>query len=364
MRKEGIVISSDHAGFELKEDIKSFLVELGYEVEDVGTFSGTTSVDYPDYTLQAAQKVSAGKYSRAILFCGTGLGTCIAANKVPGIRAAVCHDTFTAGLSRAHNNTNALVLAGWLTGKRLAREIVTIWLNTPFSEDRHVQRLAKIKAIETQARLGRGKVYDVSHTIYSGMLVWPTDPPVAIEPGKSIAKGGSSNVSVLSLSSHSGTHIDAPRHYIEGAAGVDAISAGTLMGQARVFQFDTLLTRIDRQVLAGLDIHGQTRILFKTRNSALWQTGKFTKDYAYLTEDGARYLVEEGVKLVGADYLSIEEFDNKKRSAHHTLLKDGVVIVEGLDLSDVPAGDYELLCLPLKINDGDGAPVRAFLREL
>jgi arylformamidase len=364
MRKEGIVISSDHAGFELKEDIKSFLVELGYEVEDVGTFSGATSVDYADYTLQAAQKVSVGKYSRAILFCGTGIGTCIAANKVPGIRAALCHDTFTAGLSRAHNNTNALVLAGWLTGKRLAREIVTIWLNTPFSEGRHVQRLEKVKAIETHARLGRGKVYDVSHTIHSGMLVWPTDPTVTIEPVKSLANGGSSNVSRLSISSHSGTHIDAPHHYIEGAAGVDAIPAGILMGQARVFHFDALLTRIDRQVLAGLDIHGQTRILLKTRNSALWQTGKFTKDYAYLTEDGARYLVEEGVKLVGTDYLSIEEFDNKKRSAHHTLLEGGVVIVEGLDLSDVPEGDYELLCLPLKIKDGDGAPVRAFLREL
>ena len=146
---ERIVISSDHAGFELKESLKGFLGELGYQVDDVGTTS-TEPVDYPLYTLKAAEKVALGEYRRGIVFCGTGQGDAIVANKVPGIRAALCCDTFTAELSRRHNDANMLVLGGWMLGKRLAREIVRVWLATPFDGGRHQQRLEQIKDIENR----------------------------------------------------------------------------------------------------------------------------------------------------------------------------------------------------------------------
>jgi arylformamidase len=363
MPKEKVILGSDHAGFELKENIKAFLVEQGYDVEDVGAHS-TSSVDYPDYTRLATEKVASGQFPRAVLFCGTGLGTCIAANKVPGIRAAVCLDTFTAGLSRAHNDANVLVLGGFLVAGRLAREIVRTWLTTTFEGGRHAQRLDKVRAIETEGRLKRGKLYDISRPIQSGMVVWPTDPPVTIEPAKAITAGKSSNVSRMQISTHTGTHIDAPCHYINGASGVDDIVPEVLMGMARVFQLDPQLRSIDGRVLQGLNLQEVSRVLFGTSNSSLWGRKEFTEDYVHVSEEAARQLVAQGMKLVGIDYLSIEELRNKGRSTHHTLLRAGVVIVEGLDLSDVPQGDYELLCLPLRVKGGDGAPVRAFLREI
>lgn len=147
--KGKLVLASDHAGFELKEDIKAFLRELGYEVEDVGTYN-SESVDYPDFSLKAAEKVAQGEAPRGILFCGTGIGDSIVANKVPGIRAALCYDTYTAQLSRAHNDANILVLPGWVVGKVLAKEIVRVWLETSFSGGRHSRRLEKIQAIEAK----------------------------------------------------------------------------------------------------------------------------------------------------------------------------------------------------------------------
>jgi ribose 5-phosphate isomerase B len=144
---ERIVVSSDHAGFELKESLKGFLGELGYQVDDVGTNS-TEPVDYPLYTLKAAEKVASGEYSRGIVFCGTGQGDTIVANKVPGVRAALCWDTFTAELSRRHNDANMLVLGGWMLGERLAQEMVCVWLETPFDGGRHQRRLEQLKEIE------------------------------------------------------------------------------------------------------------------------------------------------------------------------------------------------------------------------
>jgi ribose 5-phosphate isomerase B len=146
---ERIVVSSDHAGFELKENLKGFLEELGYQVDDVGTTS-TEPVDYPLYTLKAAEKVASGECHRGIVFCGTGQGDAMVANKIPGVRAALCWDTFTAELSRRHNDANVLVLGGWILGERLAQEIVRVWLATPFDGGRHQRRLEQIKDIEKQ----------------------------------------------------------------------------------------------------------------------------------------------------------------------------------------------------------------------
>jgi arylformamidase len=207
------------------------------------------------------------------------------------------------------------------------------------------------------------RIYDVSLTIEPGMAVWPGDPPVAVESASAITEGGSSNLSRLKMGSHTGTHVDAPRHFIDGAAGVDAISSDVLTGPARLFQLPRV-KRIDRRVLEGLDLEGVSRLLLGTGNSALLGKKPLSMDYAFVTGDAARYMVGRGVKLVGIDYLSIEEHGTVVHPVHHALLGAGVVIVEGLDLAGVPAGDYELMCLPLKMKDADGAPARVLLREV
>jgi len=207
------------------------------------------------------------------------------------------------------------------------------------------------------------RLFDVTLTIHSGMVVYPGNAPVRIEEVKSIRDGGSSNVSLLHIGSHTSTHVDAPRHYLPDGAGVDAIQPEVLIGKARLFQLGDV-SRIDEELLGELDLGGIERVLFGTGNSLLLLHGHMHLDYAYLTGTAAQYLVDRGVKLVGVDYLSIEEYKKPGRPAHHTLLQAGVVIVEGVCLVDVPAGDYELLCLPLKLKDADGAPARVLLREI
>ncbi len=357
-----IVVSSDHAGFELKEAIKVFLKKNGYQVDDIGT-DNTEPVDYPIFTYKAAEKVSSGEYSRGIVFCGTGQGDAIVANKLPGVRAALCWDMFSAELSRSHNDSNILVLGGWMLGRNLALEIVRVWLFTPFAGGRHQRRLEQIKDIEVKSCLHRRMVYDISLPIYPGMMVWPGDPAVSIDSIKSIAKGDSSNVSLLHIGSHTATHIDAPSHFIKDASGVDSISPDALMGPARLIQLPEA-SQINRKLLEEFELKGVSRLLIGTGNSALLKKEQFDTGYAYITEDAAGYLVGLGIKSLGIDYLSIEEFKKERHPVHNALLGAGVVIIEGLYLSEVPPGDYELLCLPLKIKDGDAAPARVFLREV
>ncbi|MBI4284399.1 MAG: cyclase family protein [Chloroflexi bacterium] len=207
------------------------------------------------------------------------------------------------------------------------------------------------------------KIYDVSLTIQPGMLVWPGNAPVTVDTVKALSRGDSSNVSLLHIGTHTGTHVDAPRHFIPDAPGVDNISPEVLVGPTRLFHLPQV-HRLDRPVLEKLDLTGVARLLLGTHNSTLLRKQEFDSSYTFLTEDGARYLAEEGIRLVGIDYLSIEEYQKPGRPAHHVLLGAGMVIIEGLDLAGVPAGDYDLLCLPLKLKDGDGAPARVFLREL
>jgi ribose 5-phosphate isomerase B len=144
-----IAIASDHAGFEMKEQIKTFLNRLGYEVEDFGT-DNEKPVDYPDFALKVANAVSKQKFERGILFCVTGLGMCIAANKVPGIRAVPCHDIETARLSREHNDANILTIGARSTDLKTAEEIIKVWLETNFLGERHLRRIEKIKDIENR----------------------------------------------------------------------------------------------------------------------------------------------------------------------------------------------------------------------
>jgi len=144
-----IAIGSDHAGFELKESMKEFLKENGYEYHDFGAKTLDPQDDYPEYGRKVAEAVASGKYDRGIVVCGTGMGIAISANKVPGIRAAACYDIGMAQISREHNDANVLALGGRVVTKKLASDIISVWLETPFSgEDRHVRRINMIRKIE------------------------------------------------------------------------------------------------------------------------------------------------------------------------------------------------------------------------
>jgi arylformamidase len=192
-------------------------------------------------------------------------------------------------------------------------------------------------------------------------MIYPGNPPVEIELQQSMAKGGSSNVSSLKFGSHTATHVDAPLHMIQGAASVDQISLDVLMGPATVLAFGDDVMSVTAEALRAANIGNAERVLLKTRNSAFIRSGTFQKDYTYLAPDGAEYLVSSGVKLVGIDYLSIEQFHSGHHRTHSTLLSNGVVILEGVDLSGVSPGHYELRCLPLSMPGLDGAPARAVL---
>ncbi len=209
-------------------------------------------------------------------------------------------------------------------------------------------------------------IYDITVPIRSGMPVYEGDPGVEIKAWSALAKGDSANVSSLHFGAHTGTHVDAPAHFIEGARKIDALSLETLMGPARVIRVPDEVTEIDLDSLAKCDLAGIERVLFHTRNSAFWSGEGFRKDFAHLAPEAAEKLVELGVKLVGIDYLSIEKFHSGHHRTHLALLSNNVVIVEGLNLSEVDAGDYELICLPMKIAEGagDGAPARAVLRTV
>jgi arylformamidase len=202
---------------------------------------------------------------------------------------------------------------------------------------------------------------DISVPVMNGGVVYPGNPEIHIELQQDMAKGGSSNVSLLSIGSHTGTHVDAPKHMIPGGVGVDALPLDTLVGRAIVLEFDDDVMAVTEAYLRAQPIAGHERVLLKTRNSRFIRERGFHRDYTYVAPDGAEYLVSLGVRLVGVDYLSIEQFHSGHHRTHKTLLSRGVVIVEGLDLSDAAPGAYDLYCLPVLLAGIDGAPARAIL---
>jgi arylformamidase len=205
------------------------------------------------------------------------------------------------------------------------------------------------------------KIHDVTVPISKDLVVYPGDPPVRIERKSTIGKNGAkANVSRYSLGSHTGTHIDPPFHFIDGGLTVDKLPLELLMGRARVVEISHPV--IDEASLGEFDFTADVRLLFKTRNSYLWNQRKFVEDYVYITPGAARVLVDNGIKVVGIDYLSVEKFGADQHDTHLILLGANTVIIEGLDLREVEPGDYELVCLPLKIRDGDGAPARVLLK--
>ena len=205
------------------------------------------------------------------------------------------------------------------------------------------------------------RIIDISVPIRTGGLVYPGNPPIEVELQQAVAKGAGANVSLIRFGSHTGTHADAKRHFFDDGQPVDQIPLERLIGPAIVLHFGDDIRAIGAQDLRAFDIDGHTRVLLRTRNSALLSQAEFVRDYTYLAPDGAEYLVSKGVELVGIDYLSIEQFHSGHHKTHRTLLAKAVVILEGLDLSQVAAGEYELICLPLRLEGCDGAPARAVL---
>lgn len=206
-------------------------------------------------------------------------------------------------------------------------------------------------------------IYDISLPISEALVVWPGDPPIRISQPSHLDRGDLATVTRLDLGAHTGTHVDAPAHFVPDGAGVDSLDLSVLVGEALVVYVPDVQA-ITAGVLAQLDIPtGTERILFRTRNSDRWTQAEryvFDEQFVGIAEDGARWLVACGVRLVGVDYLSVAPFDDPVPT-HEILLQAGVVAVEGLDLSRIAPGVYRLVCLPLKIVDGDGAPARAIL---
>jgi arylformamidase len=206
------------------------------------------------------------------------------------------------------------------------------------------------------------RIYDVTLTISPTLPVWPDDPPIDLQRVSKMEDGDICNVTRMNISVHTGTHVDAPFHFLPKGKTVETLDLKTLTGRAYVAEIPNvdIITAAD---IEAADIPPRTkRVLFKTRNSNHWAKNHtaFNTHYVALSPDGAKYLVERGVKLVGVDYLSVAAFEDLIPT-HQILLKAGVIIVEGLDLSKVAQGRYTFHCLPLKIAKADGAPARAML---
>lgn len=210
---------------------------------------------------------------------------------------------------------------------------------------------------------GRMKIYDVSVHLRPGMPVWPGEPDLEIHRLHSIENGVGVNVSGLRAGCHTGTHVDAPLHFIDGGDSVDKLSLDLFVGRAVVHAM-AVETCIERGDLESLDIRSGDRVIFKTSNSLLWEKEPFQTDFVYISGEAASHLVDIGVKTVGIDYLSVEKYGLEEAPTHHILLAAGIGVIEGLDLRGVEGGEYELVCLPMKLDGVDGAPARVILRAI
>jgi arylformamidase len=206
-------------------------------------------------------------------------------------------------------------------------------------------------------------IYDITLGISPVLPVWPGDQAIVLEQVKSMDDGAHSNVTRLGMSAHTGTHVDAPHHFLNDHRTVEQLSLEILTGKCFVLNLSSVAGHITADVLRSANIpEGTLRLLIKTKNSARWQAGEkeFFAGFQGISEDGARWLVEKGIKLIGIDYLSVAPY-KQSVPTHTVLLKAGVIALEGVDLSAVNQGEYDLYCLPLKLIGSDGAPARVIL---
>jgi len=203
------------------------------------------------------------------------------------------------------------------------------------------------------------KIYDLTITINNETLKWPSDPDIEIKKFLSIKNGDKVNLSILKLGSHTGTHIDAPFHFLKNGKSIDKIDIKNLIGKCFVKFVNSDVITIEE--IKDIDYKNYDKILFKTKNSKYLKKVKFFKNYVYLSKEAAGFLVKKKVKLIGIDYLSIEGFGSVDNYVHKILLKNEVIIIEGLDMSKVGEGEYFLISLPLKLGGLDGSPARVIL---
>ena len=204
------------------------------------------------------------------------------------------------------------------------------------------------------------KFFDITLDLSEDTIIYPGDPKFEKEYICSIDMGDSFNISSISMGSHTGTHIDAPKHFYNDGNTIDSIDLEKLIGKARVIEL-LEVEEINREILEKVYIEEGDRILFKTKNSKILRQNKYEEDFVSLTKCGAEYLIENNIKLVAIDYLSIEGINSEFNDVHLLLLKNNIVIIEGVNLLEVPEGEYNISALPLKIKDGDGAPARVVL---
>lgn len=208
------------------------------------------------------------------------------------------------------------------------------------------------------------KLYDISLPISNDLPVCPGDPSVSLMMTGSILKGDQCNITKIQMGTHAGTHIDAPYHFLKDGATVDAIPIETFIGPCLVVELDSEVL-IEKKDFRKYNLNGHSRILIKTRNSEMWANNirTFNTNYVAMGIDAAQYLVEMNTILVGIDYLSIESFQSNGCPVHKLLLRNNITVLEGLNLSGIKAGEYELICMPLKLRGCEGAPARVLLRE-
>lgn len=206
------------------------------------------------------------------------------------------------------------------------------------------------------------KYYDISLNLSAETVRWVSSPPFELIERRRMSRGDANNSSAVSMSVHSGTHMDAPFHFVPDGAAIDALPLDLFIGSALVCAVDGGRT-ITADHVAAFPLAGETRVLFKTRNSTLLHQASYNPDFMAFTVEAARALVARGVKLVGLDYLSVAHADAQV-PVHRAFLDYGIVLLEGIDLSEIKPGRYELICFPIRLRGSDGAPCRAVLRDL
>jgi arylformamidase len=210
--------------------------------------------------------------------------------------------------------------------------------------------------------MDHGGWIDVSVTVRHGMPHWPGNPPIVLERVQDISRGDQCNVSHLAMGVHSGTHMDGPVHFIHDARGLDEMPLTATMGPARVIDIAHPVEVTADELRANAPRRGE-RLLFRTDNSQrCWSADAFIEDFVHVSQPAAQLLAEVGVQTVGIDYLSVGGYGTDGAAVHRLLIDAGIWIIEGLDLAAAPAGDYDLICLPVKLHGSDGAPARAILR--
>ena len=209
------------------------------------------------------------------------------------------------------------------------------------------------------------RIHDISLTVTPKLPTWPGDPKVDLERVEKIEDGANANVSRMSIGVHTGTHVDAPFHFLADGTSIETLPLEVLFGAVQVIELGSDVDLITAEVIQSASlIQGVTRVLFKTRNSQYWARGEteFQTGFVGISADGAEFLVKQGIQLVGIDYLSIAPYKQSKPT-HQILLQAKIVVLEGVDLSQIKAGVYQLACLPLKLGGSDGAPARTVLIE-